>query len=288
MPLQRTHPALFGHHDGDRLALDEGLLDRGEIVLGRVGKLGAALAERRLRPEHVAHLADLLADLGPLLGFRAEQRLDALQFAAKVLVLGADLHLLELAQGAQAHVEDGIGLDLGELERLHQDRLRLILGADDFDHLVDVQIGDQVTAEHFQAVLDLFLAIVGAAHQHVAQMVEPFAQALGEPQHLGNPALHQHVEVQRNPAFQLGQPEQRFHQQFRIDRARFRLDHEADVFGEFVPDLADQWQLLFVEQIGDLFHQPRFLHQPGNFGDDDHPGAAGALFLGSARSGRPN
>ena len=104
MALQRAHPALVGNHHRDRLALDEGFLDRGEIVLGRVGELGAALAERRLRPEDVAHLADLLADLGPLLGLGAEQRLDALQLAAKVLVLGADLDFLELAQGLRSRM----------------------------------------------------------------------------------------------------------------------------------------------------------------------------------------
>ena len=43
-------------------------------------------------------------------------------------MLAADLHLLELAQGAQAHVENRFGLRVGELEALHQDRLRLILG----------------------------------------------------------------------------------------------------------------------------------------------------------------
>ena len=98
MTLQRAHPALVGNHDGDRLALDKGFLDRGEIVLRRVGEHGAALAERRLRPEDVAHFPDLLADLGPLLGLGAEDALDALQLAAKVLVLGADLEFLELAQ----------------------------------------------------------------------------------------------------------------------------------------------------------------------------------------------
>src|SRR3954462_15715188 len=101
MPLERTHPALFGDHHRARLALDKGFLDRGEIVLGRIGEHRAALAERRLRPEKVAYLADLLADLGPLLGLGSEQRLEALQLAAKVLVLGADFEFLELAQGAQ-------------------------------------------------------------------------------------------------------------------------------------------------------------------------------------------
>src|SRR5438034_6658705 len=105
MALQRTHPALFGDHHRAGLALDKGLLDRGEIVLGRIREYRATLAERRLRSEKVADLSDLLADLGPLLGLGTEQRLDALQLAAKVLVLGANFEFLELAQGAQAHVE---------------------------------------------------------------------------------------------------------------------------------------------------------------------------------------
>src|SRR6476619_2507960 len=195
MTFERTHPTLVGDDDGHGLALDKGLLDRGEIVFRRIGKLGAAFAERRFGSEDIAHLADLLADLGPLLGFRSEKALDALQFAAEVLVLGADLHFLELAQRTETHVEDGVGLNFVQLERLDQRRLRLVLGADDLDHLVDVQIGDQVTAEHFEPVLDLRLAVIGAADQHVAQMVEPFAQALGKPHHFGDLALDQHAEV---------------------------------------------------------------------------------------------
>ena len=110
-------------------------------------------------------------------------------------------------------------------------------------------------------------------------MVEPFAQALGKASNPGHLALHQDVEVQRNPAFQLGQAEQRFHHQFGIDRAGLRLDYEADVLGGFVPDVADQRQLLLLEQLGDPCDQSGLLHQPGNLGDDDDPGAAGALFL---------
>ena len=121
--------------------------------------------------------------------------------------------------------------------------------------------------------------------QHVAQMVEPLAQAFGKPKHLRDAALHQHVEVQRDLAFQLGQPEQRFHHQFGVDRAGFRLDDETDVFGGFVADVADQRQFLFVEQFGDLFDQSRLLHQPRDLGNDDDPGAAGALFLLPAGAG---
>ena len=112
--------------------------------------------------------------------------------------------------------------------------------------------------------------MLGAAEQHVAPVVEPFAQGFGKAEHLRDAALHQHVHVERNAALKLGQLEQRFHQQLGIDRARARLDHQADVFGRFVAHIGDQRQLLFVDQFGELFDQPRLLHQPRNFGDDDH------------------
>ena len=47
-----------------------------------------------------------------------QQVLERLLLGAQLLVLLADLHLLELAQVAQPHVEDGVGLHVGELEGL--------------------------------------------------------------------------------------------------------------------------------------------------------------------------
>ena len=105
-------------------------------------------------------------------------------------------------------------------------------------------------------MLDLLLAVVGPAPQHVAQMVEPFAQTFGEPHHLGDAALDQHVAIRRKSTCPARSEATRLHQQFRIDRARFRLDDQADVLGEFVADVANQRQLLVVEQFGDLLDQP--------------------------------
>ena len=67
----------------------------------------------------------------------------------------------------------------------------------------------------------------------------------------------QHVHVERNAALELGELEQALHHQRRIDRARARLDHEADVLGGFVAHVGDQRQLLLVEQLGDALDQPR-------------------------------
>ena len=133
-------------------------------------------------------------------------------------------------------------------------------------------------------MLDFGLPVLGTAHQHVAAVVEPFAQDLGEAEHLRDAALHQHVHVERDAAFQLGELEQRFHQQFGIHRARARLDHQPQVLGRFIAHVGDQRQLLFVDQFGELFHQPRLLHQPGNFGDHDGVGAAAEIFFLPARA----
>ena len=76
------------------------------------------------------------------------------------LLLLADLHLLELGEVAQAGVEDLLGLLVRELEALHQHRLRLILAADDADHLVEIEEGDQQAIEDVQAPGDLVEAVL--------------------------------------------------------------------------------------------------------------------------------
>ena len=153
--LEGADPALLGNHDGDRLALDQRLLHGREVVLGRLRKAGTALAERRLGTELVADRPDLLGNPLPLLLFRADQVLERLALGAQILVLLPDLHLLELAQIAQPHVEDGVRLHIGQLEGLDQDRLGLVLAADDLDDLVEVEIGHQIAAEHLDPMIDL-------------------------------------------------------------------------------------------------------------------------------------
>ena len=69
-------------------------------------------------------------------------------------MLLADLHLLKLAQAAQAHVQDRLGLHVGQGEPLDQARLGLFFLADDADNLVEVEIDQQIAVEDFQAALD--------------------------------------------------------------------------------------------------------------------------------------
>src|SRR5262249_2994720 len=129
----------------------------------------------------------------------------------------------------QAHVEDRIGLDLRELEGPHQDGLWLVLLTDNLDYLVEVEIGDEITAEHFQAVFNFRQTMPGAAQQHLPPVIEPFAQCFGKAEHLWNAAFHQHIHVEWNTSFELGELEKRLHHEFGVDSTRLWLDHEPDV-----------------------------------------------------------
>ena len=97
-----------------------------------------------------------------------------------VRMLAPDLELLELAEAAEPHVEDRLGLHVRQLEALHQDRLRLVLGPDDADHLVEVEIGDEVAVEHLEPVADLVEAELRPPQQHLAPVRQPLVEHLAE------------------------------------------------------------------------------------------------------------
>ncbi len=68
---------------------------------------------------------------------------------------------------------------------------------------------------------------------------------------------------------QRGGAEQRLHQHLRLHAAGLGLEDQADLFGAFVADVAEQGQLLFLHQLGDLLDEAGFLDLVGDFGDDD-------------------
>src|SRR5499427_11145564 len=61
---------------------------------------------------------DFFGDLFPLFLFRADELLERLALGTQLPVFRLDLDFLELAQIAQPHVEDGVGLHVRELEGL--------------------------------------------------------------------------------------------------------------------------------------------------------------------------
>jgi hypothetical protein len=111
MALGGADPTLVGAHDGDGLALDE-ILDRVLDLGRRIGELGAAAAEGSLAAELALGLLDLVGDLAPLQLLVLQERLEVLALRRELLVLALDLELFQPAQRTQAHVEDGLGLQV--------------------------------------------------------------------------------------------------------------------------------------------------------------------------------
>ena len=94
-------------------------------------------------------------------GRRLQQRLGTQRLFQRVALGGqfrlfaADLHLLQFREVAQLQLQDGLGLLVAQPEARHQGRLGLVLVADDRDHLVDVEEGDQQAVEDVQAAQHL-------------------------------------------------------------------------------------------------------------------------------------
>ncbi len=95
---------------------------------------------------------------------RALQRfLQPVSLFLELVLLAADLHFLEFGQISQAQIENRFGLDIAELEALHQHRLRLVFFANDRDHFVDIQVGDQQAVEDVQSIIDDLQAVARGA-----------------------------------------------------------------------------------------------------------------------------
>ena len=279
--LGGADPAALAEDDGDRLAHDHGF-ERGlGVDLRRVGERGAADVE-------VGQLG--LGVLEPLphqlpLGLVGRQHADdAVALFAELGVLAADLHLLQPGQLAQAGVEDGVGLQLGEREGLDQLGLGMLLVADDADHLVQIEVGDHQAVEDVQPGFDLGQAVAGSTDQHLAAVVEEGDQGLLEVHHPGRAAGIQDVEVHAEAGLEVGELEQALHQDVGLDVAALGLEHQTDVFRGLVAHVAQQRGLLVVDQLGQLLDQIGLLHLIRDLGDDDlvHPLAQILLGPGGA------
>ena len=110
----------------------------------------------------------------------------------------AELVDLESGEPAQRHVENGVGLDLAQLEPV--DEVGPGVGGvgratDDLDHLVDVVDGDDEAFEDVGPGLSLFQPEAGAPLHHLHLVVEVVADHLGQIEGAGHPVDQRHHVV---------------------------------------------------------------------------------------------
>ena len=116
---------------------------------------------------------------------RGEDRLQFLDLRPQLGGLVDDLLTLEGGQPAKLHVQDGGGLDLRQLEPLHQlapgdiGRLRV---ADEADDLVEVVERDQQAVQHVQPLAGLAELVAGTADDDFDLVLDVVADHLVQPQ----------------------------------------------------------------------------------------------------------
>jgi hypothetical protein len=125
-------------------------------------------------------------------------------FGREFLVFLADLHLLQPAQAAQTHVENGFGLGFRQREAFDQNRLGLVLAADDADHFIEVQEDGQITFEDFEAAGDGVQPMIGAPYQHLVAVVEPGAEHFAQAHDAWGAGCIQDVHVHGEAGFERG------------------------------------------------------------------------------------
>ncbi len=263
VPLGGAHPALLREHHGDRLAgrqltlvhgFGGGAFDDGRaaVVSELLGVGFQLLAHQGLEP---APGAEDLLQLVPLGGER--------------LLLGADLHLLQPRQLPQLGVQHVVGLHLGEIETLHEHRPGLVLGADDADHLVDVEVGDEQPFQKVQAVQHLVQPVLQAPAHGGGAELQPLLQDLAQVLDPGTAVETDEVQVDPVAPFQVGGGEEMGHEAFQVHPVGTGNDHQAGgiLVVRLVTQVLDPGQLPGAHLGGDLLQDTRSGNLVGQGGD---------------------
>ena len=232
------------------------------------------------RGEGLANLADLALEFGAQHFGVLQHGLEELDLFQQFAVFGHELFTLQAGQALQAHVQDGAGLHLGELETLHEAGAGLVRAggsADQGHHFVDVVDGDAQAFQDVGAGLGLLQVVAGAADDHLAAVVHEAGQGRLEVEQHGTVVHHgQHVDaeagLQRRVLVQTVDDDVR-------DGAALQVDDHADALAVgLVAQVGDAVDLVLIDQAGDLLHQRGLVEAEGDLADDDGLQALLALF----------
>ena len=270
MSLCTADPALLRQDHRYRLLLDHRVhaeFDRGR----RFPNAGAAGPQCRVFAIFLAQRIEIALQARALACWRAKQLFQFVLFLEQIVLFLAKLHFLKLAQTAQPHVQDRFGLPVGQAEFLHHHRLGLILVTDDLDHPVEVEEGDDVAFDQLQPPRDLVQPVLAAALQNVDLAGDPVIQQFLQPHHHRRAAGVEHVEVEPEPRFHIGQLVQAFLEQLGVDIAAARDQHDADLFIALVAHVFQDRQLPVGDCLRDLFDQLALGHLIGDLADHELP-----------------
>ena len=120
----------------------------------------------------------------------------------QLLVLALQLLPVQALQRLQAHIQNGLCLNIVQTEAFHQLLFGVIIGtADDLDDLIDVVLGDQQTLQQMRPLLSLFQIVAGPADDDFLLERQVFVNDVPQGQDLGLVlVIHQsqHIDGKRS------------------------------------------------------------------------------------------
>ena len=263
-------------------------------VRRRLLALGAQLLHRSFDEHGAPRRADDLCgrlefggDEFAQLRLIGEQRFQVVDPLPQLVAFGFELEAGELRESTQLQVEDVGGLQLGEVEDLHQTRPGaggILGGADELDDLVDVEDRDEQTLDEVEPVLGLAQLEHRATADDVDAVGEVDHEQVAQPQRRGLSVDEADVVdaeglLQGGLAVELGQ------HRLGVEPVLDPDDQAHSVLAVgIVIDRGDAGQLLRPHGVLDLRHDLLRTDEVGQLGDDDAL-AAGADVL--ERHGRP-
>ncbi len=195
---------------------------------------------------------------------------------------------LEAGQLVEAHVEDGLRLDVGEGELRHQLHLGFegVLGFlyDLYDG-VDVLQGYQVAFQDVGAGQGLLQVVLGPVHHHQAAVAHVLEHHFFDGQHAG-PAVHDGQHDHAEGSFHLRVLIKQVQNHLGIAVA-LDLDDDAHAAAvRLVADIGNIGDLLLFHEFGDGLDEGGLVHLVGDLGDRDAFAVAlHLLYLGAGLGG---
>ena len=271
--LDRLDVAGLGHHDHQLLVVDQVQVRHLALVEHDRGHPG--------RGELLLDGEQVVLDDGPQAGVVVEDGLELGDLLAQLLEPLLDVDPGEAGQLAEAHLQDVLGLELGEPEALHEataGRGPVLAGADEGDHLVDHVEGPQ------QALLDLLVpaglvqAVLRPAGDDLDLVRDVALERLHQVERAGH-AVDQRHHVDGEAGLQLRLLEQVVQHDVGVGVPAQADDEVGLAAGRVVVDVGDALELAGVDQLLDAPGDGLAAGLVGQLGDDDLHAAAPASRL---------
>ena len=191
---------------------------------------------------------------------------------AQLVGLALELDAAEPGEPAQRHLEDVVGLGLGEVEDVDEPLAGhggVVARPDDGDDLVDVDDGYQQALDEVQALVGPAPPELAAPAHDLEAVVEEHPQQGDEAERLGA-ALDQHDGVDREGVLHGRHAVELLEDGLGVE-PRLALDHEleAGLAVGVVVDGGDSGELLGMHELGDALDHLLGAHRVRKLGDDD-------------------